>query len=158
MLERIGEIYAIEEKINGAAPDKRLEVRQKISKKFVDQLFASFKKYHAQLPKKSPTVQAIAYALNNEVALKRFLENGRVEIDNNAAERAVRSIAVGRKNWLFAGSDAGGETAANIYSLIETTKLNKINPWKYLHHVLSVIQDHPANKLEELLPWNVKLG
>jgi transposase len=157
ILERIGEIYAIEEKINGSAPNTRLETRQKVSKKLVEQLFTSFKEYYVKLPKKSPTALAIAYALNNEVALKRFLENGRIEIDNNAAERAMRAIALGRKNWLFAGSDAGGETAANIYSLIETAKLNKINPWKYLHYALSVIQDHPASKLEELLPWNVKL-
>lgn len=157
ILERIGEIYKIEETINGLNPADRLQVRQNESKHLVEKLFASFKDYYTQLPRKSRTAQAIAYALNHQVALKRFLEDGRVEIDNNAAERAMRSIAVGRKNWLFAGSDNGGHTAANIYSLIETTKLNNVNPWQYLRHVLSVIQDYNSNKLAELLPWNVTL-
>ena len=85
------------------------------------------------------------------------MDNGTIEIDNNIAERALRAIAVGRKNWLFAGSDEGGETAANIYSLIETAKLNNINPWQYLKKVLSVIQDYNSQKLHELLPWNIQL-
>jgi transposase len=89
--------------------------------------------------------------------MRLFLEDGNVEIDNNAAERALRFIAIGRKNWMFAGSDAGGEMAANIYSLIETAKLNKVNPRKYLEYVLNHIQDHNSQKLEELLPWNVNL-
>ena len=107
--------------------------------------------------KKSSTAKAIAYALNNEVALKRFLGNGNIEIDNNAAERALRSVAVGRKNWLFAGSDKGGKTAAIIYTILETAKLNNVNPVKYLHKVFDIIQDYKANKLENLLPWNIKL-
>ena len=93
--------------------------------------------------------------MNHEEALRYFLEDGKVEIDNNAAERSLRSIAVGRKNWLFAGSDAGGETAACIYTLIETAKLNGLNPWKYLRSVLTVIQDYNSQKLHELLPWNI---
>ena len=84
------------------------------------------------MPQKSATTKAINYAMNNKIALMRFLDDGRIEIDNNAAERAMRAIALGRKNWLFAGSDQGGNTAANIYSLIETAKLNNINPWQYL--------------------------
>ena len=87
----------------------------------------------------------------------RFLDDGKIEIDNNAAERSLRSIALGRKNWLFAGSDEGGETAAAFYSLIETAKLNNINPWRYLRQVLASIQDHSSTKLAELLPWNIKL-
>ena len=157
VLDSIGEVYKIEERINGFAPDERLKVRQNESSKFVEKLFVTFNKYYSQLPKKSSTAKAIAYALNHQIALKRFLEDGRIEIDNNAGERAMRLIAVGRKNWLFAGSDNGGHTAANIYSLIETTKLNNINPWKYLRHVLSVIQDYNSTKLVELLPWNIKL-
>ena len=116
-----------------------------------------FRKAYGKLPKKSSTGQAIAYALNNEVALKRFLDNGNIEIDNNAAERALRSVEVGRKNWLFAGSDDGGKTASIIYTLVETAKLNNVNPVKYLHKVFDVIQDYKANKLQDLLPWNVKL-
>lgn len=110
-----------------------------------------------QLPKKSSTYLAIQYAFNQEKALLRFLDNGQIEIDNNAAERAMRSIAIGRKNWLFAGSDKGGENAAIIYSIIETAKMNKINPWKYLQKVLEIMQDYNSNKLEELLPWNLPL-
>jgi transposase len=156
-LEKIGEMYKIEEEIRGLKPDKRREVRQKQSRELVEKLFASWKKYYALLPKKSPTAGAIAYALNLEVALKRFLDNGKIEIDNNAAERAMRGWALGRKNWLFAGSDTGGETAAAMYTIIETAKLNDINPWKYLRYVLDVIQDHNARAIAELLPWNVNL-
>lgn len=157
VLENIGEVYKVEEKVRGQSPSERLKARQDESKDLVERLFVTFNKYYSQLPKKSSTARAIKYALNHQVALKRFLEDGRIEIDNNAGERAMRSIAVGRKNWLFAGSDEGGHTAANIFSLIETAKLNNINPWKYLRHVLSVIQDHKSTKLAELLPWNVIL-
>lgn len=156
-LEQIGLMYKIEEEIKGLSSDERCKARQERSKELVQKLFADWKKVYNELPKKSGTAQAIRYALNNEVALKRFLDDGKIEIDNNAAERAMRSIAVGRKNWLFAGSDGGGEVAASMYSLIETVKLNNINPWKYLQKVLSVIQDHNSTKIAELLPWNLKL-
>ena len=157
VIDKIAEIYQVEGKIRGMPPDVRLRARQKESVKLVDELFAGFKRAYKQLPKKSSTAQAIAYALGNEIALRRFLDNGSIEIDNNAAERALRSVAVGRKNWLFAGSNKGGETAAIIYTLIETAKLNNINPVKYLHKVFDVIQDYKANHLQELLPWNIKL-
>lgn len=156
-LDQIAKIYEIEESIKGLKPDKRREIRQEKSKALVEKLFASWKRLYALLPKKSPTAQAIGYAQNNQIALMRFLDNGKIEIDNNAAERAMRSIALGRKNWLFAGSDGGGETAASMYTIIETVKLNDINPWKYLRYVLATIQDHPHNKVAELLPWNVTL-
>lgn len=157
VIDKIAEIYGVEAKIRGMPPDVRLRTRKKESVELVNELFAGFKKAYKQLPKKSSTAQAIAYALGNEVALRRFLGNGSIEIDNNAAERALRSVAVGRKNWLFAGSNKGGETAAIIYTLIETAKLNNINPVKYLHKVFDVIQDYKANHLEDLLPWNIKL-
>ena len=157
VLEQISEIYNIEADIRGLEPDKRLRHRQEHSKKLVEQLFINLKKHRDKLPPKSSTVKAINYAMNNQIALMRFLENGRIEIDNNAAERAMRSIALGRKNWMFAGSDQGGCSAANIYSLIETAKLNNINPWAYLEKVLRTIQDHNSNKLYELLPWNITL-
>ena len=156
-LEEIGRIYEIEESISGLDPGKRRESRQKLSKDLVEKLFTSWKKYLKDLPKKSATGLAINYALNNEEALKRFLSDGKIEIDNNAAERAMRAIALGRKNYLFAGSDAGGETAASIYTITETAKLNGINPQVYLKNVLSQIQDHNAKKVAELLPWNLKL-
>ena len=157
VLEKIGEIYQVESEVSGLDPGARVKARQEKSIKLVDELFNGFKKVYSQLPKKSSTAQAIAYANNNEKALKRFLDNGSVEIDNNAAERALRSVAVGRKNWLFAGSDNGGNTAAIIYTIIETAKLNKINPVKYLRRVFDIIQDYNSTKLEELLPWNIKL-
>ena len=156
-LEEISKIYGIEEEISGLDPNKRYEARQKQSKDLVEKLFINWKKYLKYLPKKSATAIAINYALNNEDALKRFLDDGKIEIDNNAAERAMRSIALGRKNWLFAGSDRGGETAAAIYTITETAKLNGINPWVYLGEVLKRIQDHNAKKVSELLPWNLKL-
>ncbi len=156
-LEQISEIYKIEADIRGLDPDQRLENRQQHSKKLVDELFSNLKKHRNSLPQKSSTVKAINYAMNNQDALMRFLGDGQIEIDNNAAERAMRGIALGRKNWMFAGSDSGGNTAANIYSLIETAKLNNINPWKYLEKVFDVIQDYNSNKLHELLPWNITL-
>ncbi len=156
-VDQIGKLYGIEKEIRGMEADKRKEVRLSRSKELVESLFGGFKKVLNKLPQKGSTAKAIMYALNNEEALKKFLTDGKVEIDNNPAERALRTVAVGRKNWLFAGSDKGGETAANIYTLIETAKLSNINPWKYLRKVLSVIQDHNAQKLSELLPWNIIL-
>jgi transposase len=156
-LEEIGAIYDIEAKIRGLDPGKRLDERQLLSKPLVEKLFTWLKKVHKELPRKGMTAQAVAYALNQQQALQKFLDDGKIEIDNNIAERAVRGIAIGRKNWLFAGSDAGGESAAAIYTLIETAKLNNLNPWLYLQTVLDKIQDYPASKVADLLPWNIIL-
>ena len=101
---------------------------------------------------------AIHYALSRWEALLRFCQDGRLEIDNNAAERALRAVAIGRKNYLFAGADSGGERAAAIYSLIGSAKLNGLDPEAYLRHVLGRIADHPINRISELLPWNVALS
>ena len=157
VLEQISSMYKIESDIKGLDPSKRLQHRQRVSKGIVDKLYINLKKYRKDLPLKSTTAKAIAYALNNETALKRFLEDGKIEIDNNAAERSIRSIAVGRKNWMFAGSDNGGDTAAGIYSLIETAKMNNINPHLYLQKVLETIQDYNHKKIADLLPWNITL-
>jgi len=157
VLQEISDIYTIEADIRGKTPEKILQHRAEHSRPLVEKLFINLKKYSKDLPAKSMTRLAINYALNNEVALKRFLEDGKIQIDNNIAERAMRPIAVGRKNWLFAGSDNGGHTAAGIYSLIETAKMNNINPFQYLSKVLEVIQDYNSNKLADLLPWNIIL-
>jgi transposase len=101
---------------------------------------------------------AIHYALSRWAALVRFCEDGRLEMDNNAAERALRTVAIGRKNYLFAGADSGGDRAAAMYSLIGSAKLNGVDPEAYLRHVLARIADHPINRIRELLPWNVDLA
>ena len=111
-----------------------------------------------ELPRKSGTAEAIRYALARWQALARFIDDGTVEIDNNAAERSIRPIALGRKNWLFAGSDKGGERAAGILSLIVTAKLNGIDPEAYLRTVLTKIADHQITRIGELLPWNLEIA
>ena len=108
-----------------------------------------------QLSKKSELTGAMHYSLARWEALCRFCHDGRIEIDNNAAERSLRAVAFGRKNYLFAGADCGGERAAAIYSLVGTAKLNDLDPKAYLRHVLERIAEHPINRINELLPWNV---
>lgn len=108
-----------------------------------------------KLPKKSAVTSAIHYAVGRWPALLRYCEDGLLEIDNNAAERALRAVVLGRKNYLFAGSDSGGERAAAIYSLIGTAKLNGLAPEAYFRNVLTRIADHPVNRIHELLPWNL---
>jgi hypothetical protein len=108
-----------------------------------------------KLSRKSDTTAAIRYALTLWPALTRYCDDGHLEIDNNPAERALRTVTLGRKNYLFAGSDAGGERAAVIYSLIATAKLNGLDPEAYLREVLTRIADHPINRIKELLPWNI---
>ena len=106
------------------------------------------------MPKKSDLRTAFQYGLNRWTAFTLFLEDGRVAIDNNGAERALRPIGVGRRNWLFAGADTGGETLARAMTLIETAKMNGLDPQAYLADIFDRIHDHKNNKLDELLPWN----
>ena len=154
-LDRIGRLYGIEAEIRGRLPDERAAVRQARAGPELDSLHAWLRTTLTQLSKKSELALAIRYALSRWTALTRYRDDGRLEIDNNAAERALRAVALGRKNWLFAGSDEGGERAAAIYSLLGTAKLNELDPEAYLRHVLERIADHPINRIEELLPWNV---
>lgn len=156
-LETIGALYGIEAEIRGKPPDERRAVRQARSAPIVTALHAWLKEQLATVSKKSVIADAIGYALNQWQALTRFLDDGRIEVDNNAAERALRAIGVGRKNFLFLGSDAGGERAATMYSLLGSAKLNGLNPEAYLTHVFERIADHPVNRIDELLPWNVRL-
>jgi hypothetical protein len=154
-LERIGALYAIEDEIRGRPPNQRREIRQARARPLLESLRAWLESCLTKLSKKSDTTVAVKYALGRWEALTRYAEDGSLEIDNNAAERALRAVALGRKNYLFAGSDAGGERAAALYSLVGTAKLNSLDPDAYLRDVLSRIADHPINRIEELLPWNV---
>lgn len=154
-LARIGELYAIEREIRGQAPKDRLAARGTRSAPLLEALQVWLRATHTSLSVKSPLAGAIQYTLGRWTALTRYLEDGRIEIDNNAAERAIRALVLGRRNYLFAGSDAGGETAARLYSLIGTCRLNDIDPHLYLRHVLECIATHPINRIEELLPWRV---
>ncbi len=154
-VERIAALYAIESEIRGRAPDERRQVRQARVRPLLDAMHDWLEASLAKLSKKSDTSAAIRYALALWDALVRFCDDGRVEIDNNAAERALRCVAIGRKNYLFAGSDSGGERAATFYSLIGTAKLNGLDPEAYLRELLTRIADHPVNRIAELLPWNI---
>lgn len=154
-IERIGALYQLEENIRGKPPDERRVYRQMHAKPLLDQLHTWLSEMLATLSLKSDTSKAILYALNRWEALTRYCNDGRLEIDNLPVERALRGVAIGRRNYLFAGADSGGERAAAIYSLIGTAKLHAIDPEAYLRHVLARIAEHPINRIDELLPWNV---
>ena len=154
-IERIGALYAIEKEIRGRPTDDRCSIRQTRARPLLDTLQDWLEKQLHRLSRKSEVAAAIRYALARWRALLRYLDDGSIEIDNNSAERALRCVALGRKNYLFAGSNAGGERAASIYTLIGTAKLNGLDPEWYLRQVLNRIADHPINRIHELLPWNL---
>ena len=154
-LRRIGELYAIEESCRGQSPTARAQLRQARAGPLLNELAQWMKTALSQVSAKSELAKAIHYALSRWVALTRYRDDGRIEIDNNAAERALRAVALGRKNYLFAGADVGGERAAAIYSLVGTAKLNGLDPESYLRQVLTQIAEHPINRIDELLPWNL---
>ncbi len=154
-LERIAALYAIEKEIRGQPAEERRQVRNARARPLLESLRQWFEATLPKLSRKSDTTAAIRYALSRWDALLRYCDDGRIEIDNNAAERARRAVALGRKNYLFAGSNTGGERAAAIYSLIGSAKLNGIDPEAYLGEVLTRIADHPITRIEELLPWNI---
>jgi transposase len=153
-VRRIDELFAIEREVNGRPAAERLAVREGRAGPLVAELEAWLRVQHARVSPKSETGKAIAYALNQWKALTRFLGDGRICLSNNAAERALRGVAVGRRNWTFAGSDRGGERAAAIYTLVETAKLNGVDPQAWLADVLARLPDHPAKRVGDLLPWN----
>lgn len=154
-LARIAELFAIEAEIRGRPADIRRTVRQARAGPLLQDLHAWFKTTLATVSVHSDTAGAINYALNQWQALTRYVDDGTLEAENNAAERALRAVALGRKNYLHFGSDRGGERGAAIYTLIGTCKLNGINPEAYLRYVLGRIADHPVNRIDELLPWAV---
>jgi transposase len=154
-VERIAALYAIESEIRGRPPEERAEIRNTRARPLLESLHAWLETTLTQVSRKSEVAAAIRYALSRWRALLRYCDDGRLEIDNNAAERSLRAVVLGRKNYLFAGSDAGGERAAALYSLIGTAKLNGLNPEAYLRYVLEHIAEHPINRIDELLPWNI---
>ena len=154
-LDRIAALYGIEQEIRGQPAEQRRAIRNTRARPLLESLRQWFEATLPKLSRKSDTTAAIRYALSRWDALVRYADDGHIEIDNNAAERALRAVALGRKNYLFAGSDAGGERAAAIYSLVGSAKLNGLDPEAYLREVLTRIADHPITRIEALLPWNI---
>jgi len=155
-VKRIDAIFDLERTMNGLSAERRLEERRAQVAPFVAALEVWMRTERARLSRHNDLAKAMDYMLKRWAAFTRFLDDGRICLTNNAAERALRCVALGRKNWLFAGSDRGGERAATIYTLIATAKLNGIDPEAWLADVLRRINDHPASRLDELLPWNWK--
>lgn len=155
ILERIGALYAVEAEVRGQPPDTRHRARQERSKPLVEALREVLDTALRRLSPKSDMAKAIAYGTKRWPALSRFLDDGRLEIDNNIAERALRGVAIGRRNWLFAGSSVGGERAAALYTVIQTCKANGVDPQAYIADVIArIADDWPASCWDELLPWN----
>lgn len=155
-VKAIDAIFEIEREINGRPPDERLAIRRERSHPLVIDLETRLRADRARLSPKNDTARAIDYMLKRWPAFTQFLHDGRLCLLNNAAERAVRGIAIGRKNWTFAGSDAGDRRAAAMYTLIETAKLNDVDPRAWLADVLARLPGHPVRAIDELLPWNWK--
>ena len=155
-VRRIDALFDIERGINGKSADERCVVRQTLSAPLVADLHTWMIAERAKLSRAAEAAKAMDYMLKRWDAFARFLEDGRVCLTNNAAERALRGIALGRKSWLFAGSDRGGQRAAIMYSLIVTAKMNDVDPQAWLADVLGRIASHPAQRLDELMPWNWK--
>ena len=155
-IRRIAELYAIEKAARGLPPDKRAEIRQAEAKPAFDNLET---RLSCQLPGKSgksPLASAIRYALTRKARMRPYLDHGILELDNNTAERAMRAVALGRRNYLFVGSQTGGKSAAIAYTLIETAKLNCVDPQAWLADTLARIPDHKINRIDDLLPWNAR--
>jgi transposase len=156
VLLRIAELYGIEKSIRGSPPELRRSCRQQHALPRIESLRQWFEDILLQISAKSELAGAIRYALHRWQALVAYIEHGALEIDNNPAERSLRAIALGRKNYLFAGSDAGGERAAAIYSLLGSAQMNGYNPVQYLQTLIECVGSHPINKVHELLPWNLQ--
>ena len=155
---RIDALFAIEREITGSAPQVRRAVRQERSRPLIADLESWMRASRAKLSSKSAMAKAFDYLLRRWASFTRFLDDGRICLSNNTAERAIRPIAVGRRNWTFAGSDSGGQRAAAMYTLIETCRMNDIDPRAWLADVIARLPGHPTKRIDELLPWNWKMG
>ena len=153
-VRRIGALFEIERTINGQSAERRKAICQELSAPLVTDLEAWIRVQRAKLSRSNDVAKAMDYMLKRWSAFTRFLDDGRICLSNNAAERGVRGVALGRKSWLFCGSDRGGERAAVMYSLIVTAKMNDVDPQAWLADVLARIAEHPVQRLDELLPWN----
>ena len=153
-LEMIARLFAIEAEVKGKPPAERIATRRARSTPILAELRAFLDTTMAKISGKSSLAGAIRYAVSRWTALTRYIDDGRLEMSNNAAERAIRPLALGRKNYLFAGSDEGGRRAAIIYTLIETARLNGLDPEAWFTDVIARIADHPIKRIDELLPWN----
>ena len=154
VVRRIAALFDIERSINGQSAEQRRAVRQELSTPLVADLERWLREQRATLSRSNDLARAMDYLLKRWPAFTRFLDDGRICLSNNAAERALRGIALGRKSWLFAGSDRGGQRAATMYSLIVTAKMNDVDPQAWLADVLDRIAGHPASRIDELLPWH----
>ena len=153
-IKRIAKLYAVEKLARGKSPEERVALRQKHAKHIFDDLEDWLQAQLQKVSGKSPLAQAIRYALGRLPKARPYLDHGFLEADNNTAERAVKPVAIGRKNWMFAGSEGGGKAMAIAYTLIETAKLNDVDPQAWLTWVLAQIADHKINRLDELMPWS----
>jgi hypothetical protein len=154
-LDKIGALFDIERTIVGQTPERRRHVRSDHAKARLDALKLWLDDQLKIIPGRSELAGAIRYARSRWDALTRYVDDGRLEISNNAAENAIRPLKLGAKNWLFLGSNAGGERAAIFYTLIRSAKLNDVEPEAYLRDVLTRIGEHPINRIDQLLPWNI---
>ncbi|HDT4439938.1 transposase, partial [Escherichia coli] len=154
-LKRISELYAIEDEIRGLPESERLAARQQRSKALLTSLHEWMVEKNGTLSKKSRLGEAFSYVLNQWDALCYYSDDGLAEADNNTAERALRAVCLGKKNYMFFGNDHGGERGALLCGLIGSCRLNGIDPEAYLRHILSVLPEWPSNRVDELLPWNV---
>jgi hypothetical protein len=152
-LGRIAALYRTEEDIRGRSAEERRAIRQERTKPLIEALEPWLREKLSLISQKTKLAEAIRYALSRWAGLCLFLDDGRVDIDNNTVERTIRPLALNRKNALFAGSDGGGKAAATDYTLIETAKLNGVDPHAWLTHVLGCIADHKITRLDELMPW-----
>ena len=153
-IKRIAQLYGVEKQARGQSPEARAALRQENAKPIFDDLEEWLRDQLPKISGKSPLAKAIRYALGRMPKTRPYLDNGFLELDNNTAERAMKPVAIGRKNWMFAGSQRGGNSMAIAFTLIKTAKLNGVDPQAWLTWVLERVADHKINRLDELMPWN----